>query len=264
MRLVTWNVNSLRQRLPRVLEFIEEHAPDVLCLQETKSDAAAFPHDALRNAGYAAADHSGGRWAGVAILAREPLTLEDPAHGLPGEPAQDECRWVEATVASSTHPPVRIVSTYVPNGRVVNSEWYAQKLDFLAAATARVRELRNDGTPLVVAGDMNVAPADVDVYDPAAFAGSTHVTPAERAALQRLADAAGLHDAFRVLHPDEQQFTWWDYRAGHFHKNLGLRIDLALVSDDLAGRLSRAGMERPYRKGTRPSDHAPLLVEWTD
>jgi exodeoxyribonuclease III len=259
MRLVTWNVNSLKVRLPRVLEFVAEHAPDVLCLQETKSEPAVFPHEQLAQAGYRAADHSGGRWAGVAILARADAPPEDAACGLPGEPAPDECRWVEATVAG-----VRVVSTYVPNGRVVDSEWYAQKLDFLAAAAERVRELRATNTPLVVAGDMNVAPADVDVYDPAAFADSTHVTPAERAALQALADAGPLQDAFRRLHPDEQQFTWWDYRAGHFHKNLGLRIDLALVSDDIAGTLSRVGMERPYRKGTRPSDHAPLLVEWTD
>jgi exodeoxyribonuclease-3 len=276
MRLVTWNVNSLKMRLPRVLEFVQEHAPDVLCLQETKCEAAAFPHDELAAAGYRAADHSGGRWAGVAILAREPLALADAARGLPGEPAQDECRWVEATVvgdAAGGSPaggratgPVRVVSTYVPNGRVVDSEWYAQKLDFLAAAAERVRALRaaDPGTPLVVAGDMNVAPADLDVYDPAAFATQTHVTPAERAALQQLADAGGLRDAFRALHPDEQQFTWWDYRAGHFHKNLGLRIDLALVSEDLSGRLTRAGMERPYRKGRRPSDHAPLVVEWAD
>jgi exodeoxyribonuclease-3 len=259
MRLVTWNVNSLRQRMPRVLELVEEHAPDVLCLQETKSEAAAFPHEQLAQAGYRAADHSGGRWAGVAILAREPLTLEDPARGLPGEPAQDECRWVEATVGG-----VRVVSTYVPNGRVVDSEWYAQKLDFLAAAAERVRRLSADATPLVVAGDMNVAPADLDVYDPVAFATETHVTPPERTALQALADAGPLADAFRRLHPDEQQFTWWDYRAGHFHKGLGLRIDLALVSEPLAGKLVRAGIERPYRKGARPSDHAPLVVEWRD
>lgn len=261
MRLVTWNVNSIKQRLPRVLEFVEEHAPDVICLQETKSDADAFPHGELAAAGYRAADHSGGRWAGVAILAREPLTLGEPARGLPGEPAQDECRWVEATVGG-----VRVVSTYVPNGRVVDSEWYGQKLDFLAAAAERVRELRAaaEPAPLVVAGDMNVAPADLDVYDPAAFAGSTHVTPPERAALQQLAHAGGLRDAFRALHPDEQQFTWWDYRAGHFHKGLGLRIDHALVSGEIAARLVRAGIERPYRKGSRPSDHAPLVVEWAD
>ncbi len=259
MRLVTWNVNSLRQRLPRVLEFVEEHAPDVICLQETKSEAAAFPHDELAAAGYRAADHSGGRWAGVAVLAREPLAPEDPTLGLPGEPAPDECRWVEATVGG-----VRVVSTYVPNGRVVDSEWYAQKLDFLAAAAERVRQIRAAGTPLVVAGDMNVAPADLDVYDPAAFAHETHVTPPERAALAAVAEADDLYDAFRRLHPDEQQFTWWDYRAGHFHKGLGLRIDHALVSEELAARLVRAGIERPYRKGPRPSDHAPLVVEWAD
>lgn len=259
MRLVTWNVNSLRQRLPRVLEFVAEHAPDVLCLQETKSEAAAFPHNELAAAGYRAADHSGGRWAGVAILARAEAPPEDAARGLPGEPAQDECRWVEATVGG-----VRVVSTYVPNGRVVDSEWYAQKLAFLAAVAERVRELRAAGVPLVVAGDMNVAPADVDVYDPAAFAGSTHVTPAERAALQSMADAGPLEDAFRRLHPGEQQFTWWDYRAGHFHKGLGLRIDHVLVSEELAARVTRAGIERPYRKGPRPSDHAPLVVEWAD
>jgi len=266
VQLVTWNVNSLRQRLPRVLEFVEEHAPDVLCLQETKSDADAFPHDALADVGYRAADHSGGRWAGVAILARAPLALADPARGLPGEPVQDECRWVEATVGDGARPPVRIVSTYVPNGRVVDSEWYAQKLDFLAAAAERVRALRtaDPPIPLVVAGDMNVAPQDLDVYDPAAFATETHVTPPERAALRQLAEAGGLRDAFRALHPDEQQFTWWDYRAGHFHKNLGLRIDLALVSPEIAGRLARAGIERPYRKGSRPSDHAPLVIEWAD
>jgi exodeoxyribonuclease-3 len=261
VRLATWNVNSLKMRLPRVLEFLAEHAPDVLCLQETKCEAAAFPHEELAAAGYRATDHSGGRWAGVALLAREDLALEDPARGLPGEPAQDECRWVEATIGS--HPPVRVASVYVPNGRVIDSEWYTAKLDFLAAMAERVRGLAPAHPALVVAGDMNVAPADLDVYDPAAFAGSTHVTPPERRALDAIC-AAGLVDAFRRLHPDEPGFTWWDYRAGHFHKGLGLRIDLALVSPELAERVTRCGIERPYRKGAKPSDHAPLVVEWED
>jgi exodeoxyribonuclease III len=257
VRLVTWNVNSLKMRLPRVLELLAEHAPDVLCLQETKCEPHAFPHEALGEAGYRAVEHSAGRWAGVALLAREPLALEDPVRGLPSEPLQDEARWVEATAGG-----VRIVSTYVPNGRVVGSEWYAGKLDFLAAAARRVAE--SHGAPLVVAGDMNIAPEDRDVYDPAAFAGATHVTVPERAALRALQEAGDLHDAFRRLHPDEQQFTWWDYRAGHFHKGLGLRIDLALVSAALAARVTRCGIERPYRKGPKPSDHAPLVVEWAD
>jgi exodeoxyribonuclease-3 len=257
VRLVTWNVNSLKVRLPRVLEFVQEHAPDVLCLQETKCEPVAFPHEQLAAAGYRAVDHSGGRWAGVAILARDGLALKDPASGLPGEPAAEESRWIEATVDG-----VRVVSVYVPNGRELDSEWYAGKLGFLAAAARRVAAL--SPTPLVVAGDMNVAPADLDVYDPTAFVGSTHVSAPERAALHALADAGGLADAFRRLHADEQQFTWWDYRAGHFHKGLGLRIDLALVSADLAERLAHCGIERPYRKGTKPSDHAPLVVDWRD
>jgi exodeoxyribonuclease III len=255
VRLVTWNVNSLKMRLPRVLELLAQHAPDVVCLQETKCEADAFPHDALEAAGYRAVDHSGGRWAGVALLAREPL--EDPARGLPGEPAADEARWVEATVGG-----IRVISTYVPNGRVVGSEWYAGKLDFLAAAAERVRRLHAQGAPLVVAGDMNVAPADLDVYDPAAFATETHVTAPERDALAQVQQAGDLRDAFRALHPGEQQFTWWDYRAGHFHKGFGLRIDLALVSAPIAQTLTRCGIERDYRKGAKPSDHAPLVVEW--
>ncbi|MCW2954587.1 MAG: exodeoxyribonuclease Xth [Conexibacter sp.] len=258
MRLVTWNVNSLKVRLPRLLEFLDEHAPDVLALQETKTEADAFPHAELAAAGYRAVDHSGGRWAGVALLARDGLELEAPQLGLPDEPTPEEARWVEATVDG-----VRLVSTYVPNGREVDSPWYAQKLDFLAAARRRVLALRETGAPLVLAGDMNVAPADLDVYDPAAFVGSTHVTPAERGALAAL-EETGLVDAFRRLHPDEVGYTWWDYRAGHFHRGLGLRIDLALLSTELADRLTRAGIERPYRRGTKPSDHAPLVVEWAD
>jgi exodeoxyribonuclease III len=259
VRLVTWNVNSLKMRLPRVLELVEEHAPDVLCLQETKCEPEAFPHEQLREAGYAAVDHSGGRWAGVAIVARDGLTLTDAATGLPGEPVQDECRWIEATVAEHD---LRVVSTYVPNGRLVGSEWYAAKLDFLEAAAERVQALRD--TTLVLAGDINVAPDDIDVYDPAAFATETHVTPPERDALTAIQEAGALKDAFRHLHPDDQQFTWWDYRAGHFHKGLGLRIDLVLVSAPIASKLTRAGIERNYRKGTKPSDHAPLVIEWAD
>jgi exodeoxyribonuclease III len=260
VRLATWNVNSLKVRLPRVLEFLAEHAPDAVCLQETKCEAAAFPHAELADAGYRAVDHSGGRWAGVALLARDGLALEDPSSGLPGEPAEDESRWIEATIGS--HPPVRVVSVYVPNGREVGSEWYAGKLAFLAAAARRAQSLR--AAPLVIAGDMNVAPADLDVYDPAAFAGSTHVTAPERDALSALAQAGGLADAFRSLHPDEQQFTWWDYRAGHFHKRMGLRIDAVLLSPPLSERLESSGIDRGFRKGQKPSDHAPLLAELRD
>jgi exodeoxyribonuclease-3 len=266
MRLVTWNVNSLRARLPRVLEFLGEHAPDVLCLQETKTDPSAFPHDELAQAGYVAADHSGGRWAGVAVLARSELGVADTVSGLPGEPVEDEARWVETTVGGA----LRVASVYVPNGRELGSEWYAQKLDFFAAMATRVRQLREESEaaggdgplPLVVAGDMNVAPADLDVYDPAAFLAVTHTSEPERAALRGVVDA-GLVDAYRALHPDEVGYTWWDYRQGHFHRGLGMRIDLTLVSPELAPRLTRAGIERDYRKGSKPSDHVPLVTEWS-
>jgi exodeoxyribonuclease-3 len=254
VQVVTWNVNSLRVRLPRVLELLAQHQPDVVCLQETKCAPDAFPAGELGQAGYAAVHNSGGQWAGVAILARDGLELVEPSTGLAGEPPPPpESRWCEATVGG-----IRFASVYVPNGRTLDSPEYPRKLAFLGAMStwtaARVDR------PVLVAGDMNVAPADEDVYDPAAFVGGTHVTAEERSAIAGL----GLVDSYRLLHPDTQQFTWWDYRAGHFHKGLGLRIDLALVSPLLAERLTACGIDRNYRKGTKPSDHAPLLIELAD
>jgi exodeoxyribonuclease-3 len=257
VRVVTWNVNSLRVRLPRVLELLAHHAPDVVCLQETKSAPDGFPWIELSDAGYAAVHHSAGQWAGVAILARQGLTLADELLGLPGEPSPSEARWVEATVAG-----IRVASTYVPNGRALDNPEFPRKLAFLDAIAARVAELR--GRSLLVAGDMNIAPADEDVYDPAAFVGGTHVTSEERGRLERILTTGELVDAYRHLHPSEQQFTWWDYRQGHFHRGLGLRIDLALLSTDLASRLTECGIDRNYRKGPKPSDHAPVLVDLAD
>lgn len=253
MRIVTWNVNSLRARLPRVVQLLAEHQPDVALLQETKSPPDTFPTAELAHAGYAAVHNSGGRWAGVAVLARSALTLSEPQTGLPGDPVADEARWCEATVEG-----IRFASVYVPNGRTLDSPEYPRKLAFLEAMGARVKQL--SGSDLIVAGDMNIAPSDRDVYDPVAFVGGTHVSGAERERLQRIL-AAGLVDAYRALHPDEVQYTWWDYRAGNFHKGLGLRIDLALVSAQLATRLVSCGIDRDYRKGKKPSDHAPLLLE---
>jgi exodeoxyribonuclease-3 len=255
--IATWNVNSLRARLPRVLEFLELHAPAVVCLQETKCSADSFPVAELAAAGYAAAHHSGGQWAGVALLARSGLELSDVVTGLPGDPVPSEARWCEATVAG-----IRFVSTYVPNGRALDSPEFPRKLAFLDAMGARARAHRErEATPLLIAGDLNIAPADADVYDPVAFAGSTHVTPEERGRLAEIMRDAGLVDAYRRLHPDTQQFTWWDYRAGHFHKGLGLRIDLIMLSESLADRAVSCGIDRNFRKGSKPSDHAPLLVE---
>jgi exodeoxyribonuclease III len=251
MRVVTWNVNSLKARLPRLLELLDDVAPDVVLLQETKCPPDAFPHMDVQVAGYVAADHSVGRWNGVAILARADVGAVDVTAGLPGEPDPAEARWVEATVGG-----VRCASVYVPNGRVVGSPFYLGKLAFLDAMADRVAALRGGG-PVLVAGDLNVTPADLDVYDPAAFAGSTHVTEGERRRLRHL----GLVDVFRACHASEPGFTWWDYRAGHFHKGMGLRIDLVLVSEDLSGGVQGCQVLRDYRKGSKPSDHAPLLAE---
>jgi exodeoxyribonuclease-3 len=253
MRIVTWNVNSLRARLPRVLQLLEEHQPDVALLQETKTAPDTFPTQELAEAGYAAVHNSGGQWAGVAVLARSGLTLSEPQLGLPGDTVSHEARWCEATVDG-----IRFASVYVPNGRTLDSPEYPRKLAFLDAMGARIEALREGG--LIVGGDMNIAPADVDVYDPAAFVGGTHVSEPERAHLEAILDG-GMVDAYRQLHPDEVQYTWWDYRAGNFHKGLGLRIDLALVSSALAPRLVSCGIDRDYRKGKKPSDHAPLLLE---
>jgi exodeoxyribonuclease-3 len=254
VRIVTWNVNSLKVRLPRVLELLAELRPDVACVQETKVESTAFPHGELREAGYAAVDHSGGRWAGVAVLAPLAVSLSETGRGLPGEADPGDARWIEADVGG-----IRVVSTYVPNGREPGTEWFEGKLHFLAAARERIAVLTAGG-PLVVAGDFNIAPADIDVYDPAAFAGATHVTPEERAAHGALL-AAGLLDAYRVVSPEGQRYTWWDYRAGHFHKNLGMRIDHILLTPDLAERLEACDIARDFRKGTKPSDHAPLVAD---
>ncbi|MDX6690093.1 MAG: exodeoxyribonuclease [Solirubrobacteraceae bacterium] len=256
MKIVTWNVNSLKMRMPRVLEFLSEHEPDVLLLQETKSESAAFPDGELAMAGYHAVHHSAGRWAGVAIAARDELELADPVAGLPGEVQADEARWIEATVGG-----LRVASVYVPNGRGLGTPTYEEKLAFLDAMVTRAGQLRTAGDAVVIGGDFNVAPADIDVYDPAAFAGGTHVTPEERSRLEALIATGGLVDSFRTLHPGDVQHTWWDYRQGHFHKGMGLRIDLLLVSEALAEAIESCGMVRDYRKGKKPSDHAPLVLE---
>ncbi len=253
VRIVTWNVNSLRVRLPRVLELLAEHQPDVACLQETKCAADNFPLEELADAGYGAVHHSAGQWSGVAVLARTGLELAEPVLGLPGDPVPGEARWCEAAVEG-----IHFASVYVPNGRSLDSPEYPRKLAFLDAMRVRVAGL-GPGR-MVIAGDMNIAPADEDVYDPAAFVGGTHVSPPERERLAALEDL-GLVDAYRRLHPEDVQYTWWDYRAGHFHKGLGLRIDLLLVGSELSGGLQSCGIDRDYRKGPKPSDHAPLLLE---
>ena len=257
MLITTYNVNSLITRLPRLISLLELHKPDVALIQETKSTPEGFPHLPLQAAGYVAADHSAGRWAGVAILARSDLGIADIEMGLPGEPDPTQARWMEATVSD-----VRFASVYVPNGRMVGSDEFVAKLQFLEALANRAEAMASG--PSIVAGDFNVCPTDLDVWDPTQVHGATHITPEERSRWSAVRDT-GFTDAFRYLNPEAPGFTWWDYRAGHFPKGYGLRIDHALVSTHLAPRLEDATVERAYRKvstvpGTKPSDHAPLLV----
>jgi exodeoxyribonuclease III len=256
MKVATWNVNSLGARLERVLAFLDEVSPDVLLMQETKVVPELFPHLPFQAAGYSAVDHSGGRWEGVAILVRNGPPITDVSFGLAGEPHPAQARWVEATVDG-----VRMASVYVPNGRAIGTDTFIEKLEFLDRMGERAAVIGDDA---VIGGDMNVCPTDADVWDPTAVHGATHVTQDERSRLKRVLEA-GFVDGFRHLHPDEPGFSWWDYRAGHFHKGFGLRIDLLLVSEALAPRLSEAMVARDYRKpskvpGTKPSDHAPVVV----
>jgi exodeoxyribonuclease III len=261
VRLATWNVNSVRSRLPRLLPWLDARAPDVLCLQETKLPPDAFDElirPALSERGYAVAHHGEGRWNGVAIASR--VGLDDVVAGLLDEPAnpvgqgpEPEARAVSASCAG-----LRVSSVYVPNGRTPGDPHYRYKLDWLAALRATVAA-GNPGTT-VICGDMNVAPADEDVYDPAAYALSTHVTPPEREALRAL----GLHDVVRERWPGQRIFTYWDYRAGMFHQDRGMRIDLVLAGADVAARTCAAWVDRQARKGSAPSDHAPVIVDLDD
>jgi len=255
VRLATWNVNSAKQRLPRLLSWLDERQPDVVCLQETKlSDDALLEllGDELARRDYAIAAHGEPAWNGVAILSR--AGLEDVAVGLPGAPGfpHPEARAVSATCAG-----IRVTSVYVPNGREPGSEHYRYKLAWLAS----LRDTVAGGPPAaIVCGDMNIAPTDDDVFDPQAYVGHTHVTPPERAALAEL-EKLGLHDVVRDRWPDDRVFTYWDYRAGMFHQDLGMRIDLVLASAVVAERVKAAWVDRQARKGRGPSDHAPVIVD---
>ena len=255
MRIATWNVNSVKQRVPRLLPWLDERQPDVVCLQETKLADDAFADllgTALAERGYAVAAHGEPAWNGVAILSR--AGLDDVVAGLAGAPGFPH---PEARAVSATCGGIRVVSVYVPNGRVPGSEHYEYKLAWLAA----LRELVAAGPEsVVVCGDMNIAPSDDDVFDPDAYIGQTHVTPPERKALAEL-QRVGLHDVVRDRWPNERIFTYWDYRAGMFHQDLGMRIDLVLASAPVAGRVHAAWIDRQARKGSGPSDHAPVMVD---
>jgi len=255
VRVATWNVNSVKKRVPRLLPWLDEREPDVVCLQETKLTDDAFEEllgAELASRGYAVALHGEVQWNGVAILSR--MGLDDVVVGVSGAPGFPHA---EARAVAATCDGVRVHSVYVPNGREPDSEHYHYKLAWLAA----LREVVGAGPKdAMVCGDMNIAPTDADVFDPDAYIGQTHVTPPERAALADL-EELGLRDVVRDRWPAERVFTYWDYRAGMFHQDLGMRIDLVLASSTVAGRVKAAWVDRQARKGTGPSDHAPVIVD---
>ncbi|HEX4754731.1 MAG TPA: exodeoxyribonuclease III [Candidatus Dormibacteraeota bacterium] len=254
MRIATWNVNSLAARMPRVIDWLGSNRPDVLCLQETKISDAAFARDEFAALGYEVATHGAGQWNGVALLSS--VGIDDISRGFAGEPGFPE---VEARAVAATCGGVRVWSLYVPNGRALNSPHLTYKLEWLAALRDALESDLASGRPTAVCGDFNIAPGDDDVWDPAAFVDSTHVSPAERAALTRLIDL-GLHDV-RPRAMKGEPFTYWDYRAGNFHKGMGMRIDLVLLGNGLASCLTDAYIDRDARKGKLPSDHAPVVVD---
>ncbi len=250
MKVATWNVNSLKVRLPQVLEWLAAQQPHVLCLQETKTEDNQFPQQELQQAGYHAIFSGQRTYNGVAIVSNAPP--QDVVYGLPG--FADE----QKRVVAASYDDVRVVCVYVPNGQSVGSDKYQYKLAWLTALQTWLRQELAKHPKLVVLGDYNVAPEDRDVYDPQAWEGSVLVSEAERAAFREL-ERLGLRDAFRLFEQPEKSFTWWDYRMMAFRRNMGLRIDHILLSQALD--CNSCNIDRAPRKAERPSDHTPVVAE---
>ena len=266
MRIATWNVNSLKARIEKVAWWLDRALPDVLLMQETKVADDDVPAGELTRRGYEVAHHGQGRWNGVAIASR--VGIGDVIANF-GEPRQrdltpdigDDQPLAEARMISAVCGGVRVTSIYAPNGRSVESPFFRGKLQWFARLERWFRETRQQSEPHVLGGDFNVAPTDVDVWDPARCHGGTHVSPEERAAFAAL-ERWGLRDAYRLQHAEPERYTWWDYRAGCFHKNLGMRIDHLLVTPSVAERVIWSEIDREARKGKpTPSDHTPLVID---
>jgi exodeoxyribonuclease-3 len=254
MRLATWNVNSLKVRLPQVLEWLEQHQPDVLCLQETKLEDANFPAGAINEAGYQVLYNGQKTYNGVAILSRAPAS--EAIAAIPGFDDQQK------RVLGATIDGVRVICLYVPNGQSVDSDKYQYKLRWLAAVTAWLKDERQRFPRLAVLGDFNIAPEERDVYDPKAWEGQVLCSAPERLAFKALLEP-GLKDSFRLFDQPEKSFTWWDYRMNAFRRKMGLRIDHILLSADLATRCEKCAVDVEPRKAERPSDHAPVIATLT-
>ncbi len=274
MRIATWNVNSLKARQEKVDWWLERARPDILLMQETKLSDTDAPLMTFAMAGYQLIHHGEGRWNGVAIAARNGLSVTNVQANFGDGPVRDSGAGAdvalgeedfnpldEARIVAATVDGVRVASLYAPNGRVVDSPFYAGKLRWFERLARWLAERPEPAAPLVIGGDFNIAPTDADVWDARAVHGGTHVSEPERAAFQNLLDG-GLVDAYRSLRSEPARFTWWDYRAGNFQKNYGMRIDHLLVTPALAGRLVWAEIDREARKGKpTPSDHAPLIID---
>ncbi len=255
MTIATWNVNSVKARLPRLLAWLDRARPDVVCLQELKGTDDAFPYDEVRAAGYHAVVHGQKTYNGVAILSR--LAPADAAAGLGDGVPDPQARLVAATVGG-----VRVVSAYVPNGGEVGTPPYAYKLEWLRRLRAYLGRAGVPEVPLVVCGDFNIVPSDLDCHDPSAWEGSVLYNPELRAVHQDLL-ALGLVDTFRLHHPEDRNYSWWDYRNFAFPRDDGLRIDFVLCTPALAARCTGAGIDRDERKGEKPSDHVPVWAAFS-
>ena len=257
MRIATWNVNSLKARLPRVEAWLAEVRPDVVAMQETKLADDAFPALTFQSLGYDTAHHGQGQWNGVAILSR--VGLDDVvANFADGATPDPEARIITATCGG-----VRISSVYVPNGRALDNDHYQYKLAWMGRLRAHLAADTDPRADVVVMGDFNIAPDDRDVHDPKKYVGATHVSEPERLSLAAVCDW-GLEDLFRRQHDAGGLFSWWDYRAGDFHQGRGMRIDLVLASRSVAARTAWSVIDRNARKGEQPSDHAPVVVDLRD
>ncbi len=253
MRIATWNVNSIKARLPRVLDWLAEAGPDVVLLQELKTVDEGFPAEPIEDLGYNIASHGQKTYNGVAILAKQPI--EDVRRGLPGDDSDDHARYIEATIGI-----VRVASIYLPNGNPVESEKYPYKLAWMRRLIAHVREQLAGEEMLVLGGDYNVCPEDVDCHDPAGFAKDALCRPETRALYRELC-YLGLTEAYRALHPGVQDYSFWDYSRGAWQKDNGLRIDHLLLSPQAADRLAKAGIDKNPRGKEKPSDHTPVWID---
>jgi len=266
MRIATWNVNSLRARLEKVEWWLERASPDVLLMQETKLTDDRAPVEEFHRAGYELAHHGEGQWNGVAIASRAGIADVVTNFGEPLRPAvtldaRDDEPLAEARMIAATCGGIRVVSVYAPNGRTVGSPFYAAKLVWYGHLARWLEQAATPKDPLVIGGDFNVGPADADVWDPQALGGGTHVSPREREAYFELV-RWGLVDVYRLHHPEPGRYTWWDYRGGGFHRNLGMRIDHLMATRPVAERVVWAEIDREARKGKpTPSDHTPVVID---